>query len=138
MRSKVSNKYGIIVEMFTLFKRKFNIALLWTAWTVAVFGFFLCSNHLVPNHHAKSFSGVVSSKMSQESHSKDLNECVDNYTYMYGGRGCVTGDVSVSFDRTSFTDIYVISNVGSDLSDNRQVKSPKTVSLHILHNVLQV
>lgn len=124
--------------MFTFFKKKINTVLLWTAWTAAVFGFFLCSNHLVPNHHANGFLGSLSGGVSQESSPKDLNGCTDNYAYSYGGRGCITGDFSISFDRTSFTDNFIISNVGSNLSDNLQVKSPKTVSLHILHNVLQV
>lgn len=121
--------------MFTFFKKKINIALLWSVWTVAVFGFFLCSNHLVPNHHANGFASVSS---SEESHSKDLNECIDNYTYVYGGRGCITGDFSISFDRTSFTDTFVIQNLDSHLPDTFQIKSPKTVPIHILHNVLQV
>lgn len=124
--------------MLIFFKRKLNMVLLWTAWTVAFFGFFLCTNHLVPNHHNNTFSNPLSSEVSKESSSKDLNECVDNYTYIYGGRGCVTGDFSISFDRTSFTDIFVIQNLDTHLPDTFLVKSPKTVSIHILHNVLQV
>lgn len=124
--------------MFTFFKKKYNTALLWTAWTVVVFGFFLCSNHLVPNHHSNNFPNLLSSEMSQESSPKDFNGCTDNYTYSYSGRGCITGDFSISFDRTSFTDIFAIQNLDTHPSDTFLVKSPKTVSIHILHNVLQV
>ena len=124
--------------MFTIFKEKLNIGLLRTFLAVTAFGFFLCSNHLISGHHTNSFFGTVSSKTSQESHPKDLNECIDEYVYQYGNRGCVVGDLSISSDRSLFSDNFFLYAFNSYLPNNFQIKSPKTEPLHILHSVIQV
>lgn len=123
--------------MFRSIKRKLNNPLPRTAFLIAVFGFILCSNHLIPDHH-NSNSLKPSSELSQESPSKELNECTDTGMYSIGGRNCITEDITFAYNGVTFTEDFIIKNLTLYFFKDNALVSYKTTSLYILHSILQV
>ena len=117
--------------MFSILKKKVSKIFLWTTFMVAVFGFFLCSNHLIPSHHDNDLFSV-------DAESSELGECVDKSTYSYNNRNCISEDISFSYDSSSFIEDFIFGNISVYFSDAVRIKSSQGSPIHILHNVLQV
>lgn len=123
--------------MFKKLKKVSNKFLFRSAVFIAIASFFVCSNHLVQEHHnGEKFNQLSSSQDQTEERSV---ECSDGYTYTYNNRNCGSEDIFTNLVPLLFSQFFDI-----EVKQIFSVKNKPIIitlyssSIYLSHSVLQV
>lgn len=122
--------------MFKKLKKLSHMFLFRSVVFVAIGAFFVCSNHLVQEHHNSESTRNLSSSQSH-SDEKPL-ECSDGYTYTYNNRNCVGEDAFINVTPTPFHSFSI--EIQCALFSHKQAKvtASRSIPIYLSHSVLQV
>lgn len=103
---------------------------------IAIGAFFICSSHLVQEHHNGENSRNLSS-FQEHGNGKPL-ECSDGYTYTYNNRNCVGEDAFINVTPAPFHAFSIEIQYVLFSYKQANVTASRSVPIYLSHSVLQV
>ena len=103
---------------------------------IAIGAFFICSSHLVQEHHNSENSRNLSS-FQEHGNGKPL-ECSDGYTYSYNNRNCGSENAFTNITPLLFHSFNVEIKYALFSYNQTNITASRSTAIYLTHSVLQV